>query len=335
MRMPSDMKVAFHNYPARRTASAYEAAVAQYAAAVCERAGAIYQAGNVRYPGLSDIDLVVVVRRAAWDNNQFFSPYVRLPQDQRALFHHEPRFIPEPCIDALPYSSCVHSGSDAAQAPASFGSRRRLVFGSDILGAIAVDVRSPDWQRCRVLEVAFTMHRVLAELQTASSVDVVKLMSRATSLRYPMRHLHDLLGCSWDASYERRVDAARSTLLDEARSAAERRAVAEDAYALFLTAAQRYQANVRTLFELPAREPLHVMATQMLSGGRPAPGVDPEYIAARLAAVSSYQAAQRAYRISTGSIFASKPLRGDYHRYAQPLVHRLASSARWRLSFAR
>ena len=328
--------VAFEQYPARIDPSVYDDAVAHYTAAVSARAGAVYQAGNVRYPGLSDIDLVVVVRRPAWDNNQYFSPFVRLPKGERDLFHHEPRFVPESCLDAIGFSSCVHAAStDAVDLRGSFGSRRRLIWGSDLLGSNAVDVSSTDWQRCRVLEIAFTLHRVVEELERTASVSVVKLMSKATALRYPMRHLHDLLGVSRDNAYEQRIDQARTALLESRSLIGDRRRVAAGVYDLFLNTARRYDVNVRTLFELTPGEPTHAAAAAMLAGARPAPGVDPAYIAARLETTARYNAAQREYRLSTGSIFATKPYNGEYRRYEQPFVHRLASNARWRFALAR
>ncbi len=322
---------AYVRFPTALPLSAYETAVARYCDAVASRAGAVYQVGNVRFPGLSDIDLVVVVSRPVWDNNQFFSPFVRLPRHEQGLFHHEPRFLPATCLDTIAYSSCVHAASpNDARAGSAFGSGRRLIAGSDLLGPLAVDVGSPDWQRCRVLEIAFTVQRVLGELAEPGSVDVVKLVSRATALRYPMRHLHDLLGVSPDAEYERRIDAARVALLEPQRTIAERHDVARTVHRMFEMAARRYIANVRTLFELRKDDDVQAAAAAILSGGRSGPGIDAAYIARRLNAAARYQAGQRAFCIGTGSIFATKPYNGAYRRYRQPFVQRIASSARWR-----
>ena len=329
----------FTNFPAPLDPAVYAEAVARYIAAVSSRSSAIYQVGNVRYPGLSDIDLIVVVNRAAWDNNQFFSPFVRLSSPYRALFHHEPRFVPESCLDSIVYGSCVHASSSSLPANEStravFGSGRRLLFGSDLLGARTVDVSSQSWQRCRVLEVAYITHLSLRDLVSNSVVDVVKLMSRATALRYSMRLLHDLLGVSWDREYERSIDEARGSLLRAGASMDERTGVARGVYARFTSAVHRYEMNVRTLFDIGRGEDLLAAVADLLSGVRRGVGIESAFLAARHAAAMRFQDAQRRYRLSGGSIFATKPMHGAGRHYVQPFAHRLASSARWRLSYGR
>lgn len=323
----------FINFPTAIDRSVYERAVRTYVAAVRSRASAIYHVGNVRFPGLSDIDLVVVVNTSAWDNNQFFSPYVRLPKQYTRLFHHEPRFLPETCIDAITYSSCVHASTGPAmdQIPTVFGSRRTLVHGTDVLGKRAVDVTSESWQRCRLLETSFIFSRSRSEIVSEPAVDVVKLMSRATSLRYPMRHLHDLLCMSRDRGYEKHIDEARGRLLDATTTQTEKRKIVGDTYALFDTGVRRFEANIRTLFGIGRDETLSTAVMAMLAGERPAPGIEAEYLDARHAATALYQAQQRAYCLSAGSIFATKPLNGARKPYVQPLSHRIFSGARWRL----
>lgn len=323
----------FINFPERLDRSVYDAAVTHYVDAVGSRASAIYHVGNVRYPGLSDIDLVVIVSRAAWDNNQFFSPYIRLGKQYAQLFHHEPRFLPDTVLDAITYSSCVHASSGPAmdQVPTVFGSRRTLVHGSDVLGTRAVDVTNESWQRCRLLETSFLFTRVARELEGEGAVDVVKLFSRATGLRYPMRHLHDILHMSRDRGYEKNVDDARARLLDPIATTGEKRRIAHDVLALLIAGTHRFEANIRSLFGIARHEALEPAVMSMLGGKRPTPGVETEYLEARRAATGRYHEEQRKFCLSAGSIFATKMLNGARKPYVQPLAHRLASSARWRL----
>jgi hypothetical protein len=323
--------VVFCNFPERIDRDAYEDAISQYVSLVSDRAGAIYQVGNVNYPGLSDIDLVVVVNRPAWDNNQFFSPFLRLAAAYRPLFHHEPRFIPSTCMDALEFSSCVHASS-GSELPGTFGSRRRLIFGTDLLGERVVDVTSPSWQHCRVLETAFLFHRAFAGIMSGQNIDVVKLMSKATGLRYPMRHLHDLLGLSRDVDFERHVDEARHSLLQTGRTATENERTAASVLRMLESASQRYESNVRRLFNMTKTEDLMTAAASLLRGVRKTSGISSRYLVARHAGMRRYQDAQRQFRITGGSIFATKPYNGSVKPYAQPFASRIASSARWRLS---
>jgi len=326
--------VVFCNYPEPLDRGVYDDAVAQYASLVQERAGAVYQVGNVSYPGLSDIDLVVVVNQPAWDNNQYLSPFVRLAAAYRPLFHHEPRFVPATCIDALEYSSCVHASVTARgiEQPGMFGSRRRLIAGTDILGACAVDVTSISWQHCRVLETAYLFHRVLAGIMSGRRIDIVKLMSRATALRYPMRHLHDLLGISRDVEYERRVDECRHALLEPGRTAADKDRTAASVLHMLEIASQLYEFNVRTLFDMTKTEDLMTAAAGLLRGVRKTPGISPQYLVQRHAAMRRYHDAQRQFCLTGGSIFATKPYNGSVKPYTQPFTNRIASSARWRVA---
>ena len=159
----------------------------------------------------------------------------------------------------------------------------------------------------------------------------MKLMSRATGLRYPMRHLHDLLHMSRDRGYEKHIDEARAQLLDPMTTLPEKRKIATDTLELFERGARRFEANIRTLFGIGSHESLSPAVTAMLAGERPAPGIDGEYLEARRRATGFYHEQQRAYRLSAGSIFATKPLNGARKPYVQPLAHRIASTARWRL----
>jgi hypothetical protein len=200
-----------------------------------------------------------------------------------------------------------------------------------VLGERAVDVTSESWQRCRLLETSFIFARALRELECEPAIDVVKLMSRSTGLRYPMRHLHDLLGMPRDRGYEKHIDQGRERLLDPMTTQPEKAKIAADTYELFKHGARRFETNIRTLFGIGASESLAPAVTGMLAGERPAPGVDVEYLDARRKAAAVYHEEQRAYRLSAGSIFATKPLNGARKPYVQPLAHRIASSARWRL----
>lgn len=328
--------VVLSGFPIRIGREVYDEAIARYVASVGDRCDAIYQVGNVAYPGLSDIDLVVVVSRPSWDNNQYFSPFVRLANPYRSLFHHQPRYIPSTCLDAIEYSSCVHASVHARPADSTrFGSCRRLLFGSDAIGELAVDVTSFAWQRCRVLEIAFLLRRTSRELSSPTHVNVTKLVSRATALRYPMRHLHDLLGIRRDADYDDAIDAYRTELLDAQTSPAQKHGAARAAAELLEGAIQRFETGVRTLFGLRSDEDVSKSAAEMLAGLRPANGIDSTYLTARRTTMDRYHRELFAFRLTDGSIFATKPYNGTIKAYPQPFAHRVASGARWRWHDAR
>jgi hypothetical protein len=157
-------------------------------------------------------------------------------------------------------------------------------------------------------------------------------MSRATALRYPMRHLHDLLGLSRDVDYELRVDDCRNSLLETGRTVSENEKTAASVLQILESATQRYESNIRTLFDMTKTEDLMTAAASLLRGIRKTRCISSQYLVARHGAMRRYQDGQRQFCITGGSIFATKPYTGSVKPYAQPFATRIASSARWRLS---
>jgi hypothetical protein len=322
----------FHQFPRAVERRSYEDAVAWYSDAIASRTAALYQVGNVAYPGLSDIDLVVVVDRPAWDNNQFFSPFARLPSQYGRFFHHYPRIVPITVADAINVSSCGHAPSSGQTdvTESRFGSRRRLVQGTDVLGDRTPLGASDAWPRCRVLETAFLYRRALDEIEARRWIDVTRLASRAASLRHPMRHLDDLLDRKPDESYGAALDECRATLLDEAETTFAKVRAAAEVLAIFRAGFARFDDGARALFEISSSADIASMASDLLSGLRPIKGVDPAYIAARHKWLTAYHAVLRDYRFSYGSIFALKPYAGRYRTYRQPVLERIAANAVYR-----
>jgi hypothetical protein len=319
----------YRGFPSTVDPRLYDEAVSCYADAVAGRTAALYQVGNVKYPGLSDIDLVVVVDRPAWDNNQFFSPYSRLPAQYARFFHHYPRIVPATVADAINVSSCGHAPASGQTGVSEnrFGSRRRLIRGTDVLADRTPLGGSDAWPRCRVLETAYLYRRALDEFEARRWIDVTRLVSRAASLRHPMRHLDDLLCRSQDDSYGAALDERRTTLLDGAAPAKAKERAAAEVFDLFRSGFARFDDGVRALFDISAGADIASAAAELLSGRRAAKGIDPAYIAARHRWLRVYHAVLRKYRFSYGSIFALKPYAGRYRTYRQPPLERIAANA--------
>jgi hypothetical protein len=323
--------VQFRDLPRRIDRRLYDEAAACYARCVAPRVRGLYQVGNVSYPGLSDIDMVAVVDQARWDNNQFFSPFLRLPEAYRNLFHHGPRVVPMTCLDAVKFGSTGHQPVSDDAAPATgAGSRRRLLVGTDALGPRTASL-SPPWLACRVLEAAYLFRLALDELHAAPSVSAARMVSRAVALRYPMRHLAVLMAVDYDGEYDRALDQCRAALLEDDMSMRARSQTALEAFDLFSSALTRFESGVRSYFELPAGADVGLAAKEMLSGRMPINGADPSFIAARHDCMRSYHDALRAYGFSHGSIFATSPYDGRYAAYRQPLLLRVAAGAAYRV----
>jgi len=104
--------------PDPSTRGLYEEAISRYAAIVKSRAVGVHRLGDVRYPGLCDIDLLVVVEHEGLDNRYFFSALRRLPQRFHRLFLHEPFVLPAWSLRVLRYTT--HRA-------------RKLIAGRDVL----------------------------------------------------------------------------------------------------------------------------------------------------------------------------------------------------------
>jgi hypothetical protein len=314
-------------------AKLYDEAIRRYTDGVSVRAAAVYQVGSVRFPGLSDIDMVVVVARPAWDNNQYFSPFLRLPRRLHFLFHHGPRIVPLLSIDAVDVSSCGHAPSSYGTGSAvdRFGSRRRLLLGTDVLGDRTPLGADDAWPKCRVLETAILFRAAVDDIRHAWSADVTRLVSRAAALRHPKRHLDDLLHSERDRHYEQSVDECRAMLMDEAATPAHRETVAQRILDLFIEQVERFEAGVRTVFGLEADADTVAAAREMLSGRMPIPGVDPSYVGRRHESMRAYHRAMRDFGFSYGSIFALKPYDGAYPMYRQSAFQHAVASAAYRL----
>jgi hypothetical protein len=100
---------------------------------------------------------------------------------------------------------------------------------------------------------------------------------------------------------------------------------------LFRDACARFEAGVRTLFDIDPDADIATTAAELLSGRIPVKGIDPAYMAARHKWLEAYHAVLRDYRFSSGSIFAIKPYDGRYRAYRQPIAERIVAGIAYRL----
>jgi len=297
----------FCDFPCNIEAGIYDEAVALYARRVAPRVLALYHVGNMRYPGLSDVDLVAVVERKAWDNDQFFSPYRRLPRRYHPVFRHGPQIIPANAMNAVRVASASHVAAAAPDdVPAACGSKRRLVAGTDVLGD-RVALLSPEWLRCAVAEAVVTFRRAHDRLHAQRAMSVRALAARAVTLRYPIRHMVRLTGIDAFGDFAREVDDRRAVLVDTHTSQGERGQAARDIHAAFASAVAIFEQHTRALFKIPSEKDVADAARAMLAGCVPMAGVSAAYLAARLRIMGQYIEALRELGFSTGCIFERSP----------------------------
>lgn len=322
----------FTDFPERLDASLYDEAVERFARAVRSRALAVYRDGRVRFPGLSDIDLLVVVDdRPVWDNDAFFSPFVRLPRRYHALFHHRPHFVTRSTIDAIGYSTFAYvsrrdrdgRGRAAADGGASFC--RQLIAGDDVVPSSWPEL-SDSWYACTLFETAIAARQRFEHFRQAPLASVGRLASMAASLRFPLRQLDELRGTDYERAYTAIVDRSRAELLDPG---GERESAAAVLYTLYAATLAGFERSIGELAGAErGQDPLEA-ARDILAGRRRVEAVDAAFLRSRHAAITGYFKALSAARISGLTIFVREPYRREVALFRQqPWVGRAATALR-------
>lgn len=305
----------------------YDEAVERYARAARSRALAIYRGGRVRFPGLSDIDLLVVVDdKAAWDNDEFFSPFVRLPRRFHELFHHRPHFVTRSSIDALGYSTFAYvSRRDVERGESEAGFRRRLVAGDDVLPHTWPAL--PDsWYACSLFETAIAARLRFEHFRSSFRLSVRRLASMAATMRFPLRQLDEFLGTDYERPYTAIVDRSRAELLEPGGEHASAAAVLFTLYAATLAGFER---SIGDLAEATGGEHPLDAARECLAGRRSVRAIDPAYLDARRAAMMSYFERLCKTKISGLTIFVREPYRSEATLFRQPVwIGRTATALR-------
>jgi len=317
----------FVDFPRRLDLAMYDEAVEQYGRAVKSRAVAVYRGGRVRYPGLSDIDLLVVVDdQPVWDNEEFYSPFVRLPRRYHELFHHRPHFVPLSCIDALAYSTFAYSSKVAAQGGVDdAGFRRLLVAGDDVVPK-TWPMPNYSWYLCSLFETAITARLRFDHFRATRRRSVRRLASMAATFRFPLRQLDELNGTSYESAYSAIVDRARAELLE---TSGDVHAAAGVLFTLYAATLAGFERSIGELANARQGEPAAHAAREILAARRVHPSIEPSYMASRRAAIHQYFDRLRHAKISGLTIFVREPYRTEVQLYRQPLwVGRTASALR-------
>lgn len=316
----------FVDFPRRLDMAMYDEAVEQYGRAVTSRAVAVYRGGRVRFPGLSDIDLLVVVDdQPVWDNEEFFSPFVRLPRRYHELFHHRPHFVPQSSIDALAYSTFAYSSKAAARGVDDAGFRRQLIVGDDVVPK-TWPMPNDSWYLCSLFETAITARLRFDHFRASHQRSVRRLASMAATFRFPLRQLDELTGTSYEGAYSAIVDRARAELLE---TDGDVHAAAGVLFTLYAATLSGFERSIGELANARQGEPAAHAAREILAARRVHASIDQSYFASRRDAIHTYFERLRHAKISGMTIFVREPYRAEVQLYRQPLwVGRTATALR-------
>jgi len=273
----------FKDFPTAIDAAAYAQAATNYARKVSSRAIAVYQVGSVRYPGLSDLDLLVVIRNPRIDNEQFFSIFNALPRNAHQLFLHQPFVVPYSCLECLRFTS--HT-------------KRKLLGGQDVASAIIPD-NSQGEQWCRVFEGLCTYDSYFASIARTGAIRVRHMIAVASSLRFTLAQNDALLGTDAAIRYSVELDQLKLSILRDPMSHQVTLEIFDRFYHTFRT----LEGVVRTRLALPMYQDLYEFGKQVLAAERDLPDVAPDWLRQRAETIASYHRALTALKMPYGNLF--------------------------------
>ena len=190
------MDLRVENLPLPVERSLYQEAIDTYLELSHRRIEALYAFGTTHYPGLSDLDLLVVPRDGYLDPLNLHLRG-RLPARFDAIIEHEAFVVPPSQLRACRY---VEPG------PEGF----RLIYGADVLRDIARET-SLTIGLCESVEFVHNKLVFLSNLRRMGVLDARSGIRVFNSHRYTVRRLVGL-GLMEDSGYGEAADALRTQL---------------------------------------------------------------------------------------------------------------------------
>jgi hypothetical protein len=261
----------------------YEEAIARYVKMVRGRAVAVYAVGSVRFPGLSDIDLLVVTDRKDLDGRYYYSALQRLPRRFLRLFLHEPFILPASCAEVM-----RHTTHYAPQ----------LLSGRDVIRQFPPnDAASERW--CRMLESYCSYSMFTERVRTKETLRGRWTIAVTSALRYLLgdaAHVFDGIDVQ---SYAAELDAIRAAFFESENPAA----LIQRAWAHFLHAFEQCDAMLRARLGTHARMETIERARVLLRGDVSSDLFDRNYAAQRARIIERYYDELRLLGIPYGGLF--------------------------------
>ncbi|HXG25196.1 MAG TPA: hypothetical protein VNJ09_11615 [Chthonomonadales bacterium] len=298
-----------HNLPEPVSASLYEEAVAIYLANAGRYIESCYWIGNTNFPGLSDLDLVVIPRDR-WLAPQHLAIKRALPPQYHRIVLHDPYILPKSHLQVYRY--------------ASFG-KGKLVYGPPLLANITEEDTKAT-HLCNQLESLYRKYHYLRYCKQRPSLNALLWIAVGSALRFPLQSMvacNLLPPCSYE-EYKVTYDQMRARYLE---APCEKRFWQMFHY--FETNLERVLDKVYEELDIDIRQvnSLHEFYSRESYS---LPGLCREEILQREAAVWDYLRALRSRHFGYGSLFESSwrkslpPTLGmRLAQWAKPALHRL------------
>lgn len=262
----------------------YHEAVTRYGALVKGRAIGVYQIGEVRYPGLSDIDLLVVTDHIGMDNRFFFSAFHRLPERFHRLFLHEPFILPAWSLRVMRYTTHY--------AP-------KFVAGRDVLSPFA-PADEPDERWCRLLESYCDYAAFALKNRRAQQVKGREVLSRASAFRFVLADAASVLPDAANHEYVNQIEHIRRTFFDDGSDAVE---LIRAAWGRFAAAFDAFDRIIREQLNAPGTEQAMSIAQARLCGDQSCADFDRDYAFRRSRDIAGYHHELASMGFPFGNLF--------------------------------
>lgn len=246
----------------------YDEAFTHYAELVQSRAIAVYKVGNVTYPGLSDIDLLVVTDRTGIDNRYFFSAMQRMPRRFLQLFLHEPFILPAWSLRVMQHTT--HA------APA-------LLAGRDVLHAYPPS-SDPAERWCRLLEAYCSYGRFARTTRENDTLRGRLTVAVASAFRFMLADASELFEGIDKESYTRGIDEIRAGFFEREDPATG----VHDAWNFFASHFDRIDAMLREWLGIADPQAATDKARLLLRGEESCEAFDRDYAFRRARDIDGY-----------------------------------------------
>lgn len=274
----------------------YDQAIAEFPRYVQSRAHAVYQVGGIRFPGLSDIDFLVVPKRPARDNQYFFSVFHRLPRPLLRLFLHEPFVVPPACVSVMRFTTHTNA---------------KLLCGDDVLGKVE-PVTDGAERVCRMLESFCSYERFAERAHRTGELNGRWSIAVFSAFRFLLDDFDAVFGRQTSEAYKSEIDAIRAN------------AFVCDAREAILRAWAIFEAHVDAVAQVLARRvgirdgAISSLAREILRGERRFDGVPLLYARERYEAVARYHDELERFGFPFGHLFFSAAYEGSLRPVTPP-----------------
>ncbi|MBC5827105.1 MAG: hypothetical protein GIW99_05410 [Candidatus Eremiobacteraeota bacterium] len=297
----------FTDLPLKAPREWYDEAMDLYRGKVASRIKALYRVGNITYPGLSDLDLLLVTSESRLDNNQFFS-FERLPHRLHRLFLHQPFIIPADMTSIIEYTT--HS-------------RRELLYGDDIFdGSTSLENFTINY--CRSLESFCHYRTYVARTRQRGWVSARMMIAVASAFRFSLADF--ALGETGISPqrYGERIDALRAAYYEEVSTP---QALLQEAWSTLSGTVDDLERQLKERLPLRPGESSAEFAETFVNGQREVECLDESLVLRRRAIIEKYHRRLAQLRLSYGFLFYLTAYSRTLQPYRQrPLVRRIAQA---------